>query len=74
LLSIIGQWVQFCVKAVFLTGHFVIVTFVFMYIAGSIFVFNISKGHRPVPDPGGQVGEPPNLPKVGIFHLCGLVA
>jgi hypothetical protein len=51
LLSIIAQLVHFRVKAVFLDGHFVIVTFVFMHIAGSIFIFNISKAQPPVSHP-----------------------
>ena len=44
LLSIRVQFVHFRVKAVFFAGHFVIASFVFMHIAGSIFIFNISKG------------------------------
>jgi hypothetical protein len=44
LLSIIAQFVQIRVKGVFFAGHFVIVACVFIHIAGSIFIFNISKG------------------------------
>jgi hypothetical protein len=68
LLSIIAQLVDFRVKPVFFTGHFVIVAFVFMHIAGSIFIFNISKGQPPVSGPEKHIGEPPQLAKVGIFH------
>jgi hypothetical protein len=50
LLSISVQFVHSRVKAVFFTGHFVPVSCVFMHIAGSIFIFNISKGQRPVLD------------------------
>jgi hypothetical protein len=59
LLSIIVQWVHFRVEAVFFTGHFVIVTCVFIHIAGSIFIFNISKGQRPVSDLEEHIREPP---------------
>ncbi len=45
LLSIIVKWVYFRVKTCFLAPHFVIASCVFMHIAGSIFIFNISKGH-----------------------------
>ena len=48
MLSIVAHLVHFSVKAVFFAGHFVIVAFVFMHIAGSIFIFNISKGQRPL--------------------------
>jgi len=47
--SIIAQWVHFRVKTCFIAGHFVIVSCVFIYIAGSTFIFNISKGQRPLP-------------------------
>jgi hypothetical protein len=47
LLSISEQSVHFRVKAVFFAGHFVIVSFVFIYIAGSSFIFNIFMGLRP---------------------------
>jgi hypothetical protein len=50
LLSIIAQFVQIRVKGVFFAGHFVIVACVFIHIAGSIFIFNISKGQISVPD------------------------
>jgi len=48
LLSIIEQLAHFHVKSVFFAGHFVILACVFMHIAGSIFIFNISKGQRPL--------------------------
>jgi hypothetical protein len=59
--------VHFRVKAVFFAGHFVVVSFVFMHIAGSIFIFNISKGQPPVSDLEKHLSEPPPLVKVGIF-------
>jgi hypothetical protein len=43
----------------FFDGHFVIVACVFMHIAGSIFIFNISKGQRPIPDLEEHIPEPP---------------
>ena len=67
LLSIIAQSVHFRVKAVFFAGHFVAVACVFMHIAGSIFIFNISKGQPPVPDLEKHMSAPPPLVKVGIF-------
>ena len=48
--------------------HFVTLTFVFMHIVGSIFIFNIFMGQRPVPDLDQRVGEPPQLAQAGIFH------
>ena len=48
-LSIMAQLLHFRVKAVFLAGHFVIIAFVFMHIAGSISIFNISKGDEVLP-------------------------
>jgi hypothetical protein len=50
LLSILAQWVHFRVKTRFIAGHFVIVSCVFIHIAGSISIFNISLAQRPVPD------------------------
>ncbi len=49
LLSITAQFVHFRVKNRFSAGYFVIFAFVFMHIAGSIFIFNISKGQRVLP-------------------------
>jgi len=43
-LLILAQWVHFRVKSCFISRHFVIVSCVFIYIAWSIFIFNISKG------------------------------
>jgi len=72
LLSIIAPSVHFRVKAVFLAGHFVAVACVFMHIAGSIFIFNISKGQPPVSDLEKHRSEPPPLVKVGIFPSFGI--
>jgi hypothetical protein len=47
LLSIMVKWAHFHVKDLFFARHFVIVACVFMHIAGSIFIFNISRGQRP---------------------------
>ena len=80
LLSIIVKWVYFRVKTCFLARYFVTVSCVFMHIAGSIFIFNISLGHRSASDLDQRVGEPPqwgafrkstseNPPQAGIFHL-----
>jgi hypothetical protein len=49
-LLIPAQWVHFRVKTGFFARHFVIVSCVFIHIAGSTFIFNISKYPRPVPD------------------------
>ncbi len=48
-LLILAQWVHFRVKTCFIARHFVIPACVFIYIAGSIFIFNISKGQRVLP-------------------------
>ena len=50
LLSIIVKWAHFHVKPWFFARHFVIVSFVFIHMSGSIFIFNISKDQRPVSD------------------------
>ena len=49
--------------------HFVALTFVFIHIARSTFIFNISWGQRPVPDLDQRVGRPPQLAQAG-FILC----
>ena len=59
---IVGQ------KADLIVVHFLTLTFVFMHIVGSIFIFNIFMGQRPVPDLDQRVGEPPQLAQAGIFH------
>jgi hypothetical protein len=59
LLSISVQFVHFRVKTWFFARHVVIVSFVFMHIAGSIFIFNIFMGQRPASDLGQRVGGPP---------------
>ena len=42
--------------------------FVFIYIPGGSFIFNISRGQRPVPDLDQRVGDLPQLALAGIFH------
>ena len=60
-LSIAAQLVYFRVNSRFLAGHIVSVSCVFMHIAGSIFIFNISKGRPVVSDPEKHIREPPQL-------------
>jgi hypothetical protein len=43
-----------------------------MHIAGSIFIFNISKGQRPVSDLEKHISEPPQLVQGGVFHPLGV--
>jgi len=77
------KWVHFRVKTWFFARHFVIVPCVFMHIAGSIFIFNISKRQLPASDPEKHIGEQPkwgipqidnqqsridNQPQAGILH------
>jgi len=40
-----------------------------MDIAGSISIFNISKGQSPVPEPKRHIREAPQLAQDGIFHF-----
>jgi len=49
-------------------GHCVTHHFVFIYIVGSIFIFNIFMGQRPVSDLEKHIREPPQLAQAGIFH------
>ena len=72
MLSIIAPSVHFRVRAMFFAGDFVAVACVFMHIAGSIFIFNISKGQPPVSDLEKHMSEPPQLVKVGIFPSFGI--
>jgi len=61
-LCIFGQ------KAHPIVVHFVTHAFVFIHIPGSIFIFNIFMGERPVSDPEKQIRDPPQLAQAGIFH------
>ena len=58
LLSIIAQLVNSRVKSRIYRCTFCRSLFVFMHIAGSIFIFNISKGQRPVSDLDQRVNDP----------------
>jgi hypothetical protein len=40
----------------------------FIHIVGSIFIFNIFMGQRPVSDLEKHINEPPQLAQAGIFH------
>jgi hypothetical protein len=67
--SIIVQLLRFRVKAVFLTGHFVVSSFVFMNIVGSIFIFNISRGKiSQVSDLMTTFVSRHTWPQTGSFH------
>ena len=46
----IMRLVHFREKTLFCTGHFVIASCVFIHIPGGCFIFNISRGQRPVSD------------------------
>jgi hypothetical protein len=50
-----------------MVGHFVTPSFFFIHIPGSIFIFNIFMGERPVSDPEKQIRDPPQLAQAGIF-------
>jgi len=78
-LQTLAQWVHFRAKTVFFARHFVVVSCVFIHIAGSTFIFNISKGKRPVSELEKDISDPPqwgvlgkstieNQPQAGIFH------
>jgi hypothetical protein len=60
-LSMMVDWVYFRAKSRQFTRHFVAVSCVFIYIAGSPVIFIISKVLPAVADPERHLSEPPPL-------------
>jgi hypothetical protein len=71
-MSIIVQLLYFRVKEPFPARHFVISSFVFMHIVGSIFIFNISRGKAPhLSDLMTTFVSRHTWPQTGSFHPLG---
>jgi len=63
----LNEW-NFMQKSGFLARHFVIFSCVFIYIAGSTFIFKISRGGAAVWDLDQRGVKPPQRAQAGILH------